>query len=69
MLKGMKMNLLLSNWFFYHKQSRALFCLQEKGITQSILILDISRTVLRLRSPVNLHVYFKFAFGILFPST
>ena len=23
--------------FFYHKQSRALFCLQDKGVAQSIL--------------------------------
>ena len=30
---------------FYHKQSRTLFCLQEQGVTQSILVLDIARTV------------------------
>ena len=35
---------MLSNWFvvvlvvvFYHKQSRALFCLQDKVVAQSIL--------------------------------
>ena len=28
---------MLSNCFFYHKQSRALFCLQDKGVAQLIL--------------------------------
>ena len=55
--------------FFYHKQSRALFCSQGKVVTQLILVLDISRTVSKLRSRVNLQVHFKFAFGILFSST
>ena len=33
------------------------------------LVLDIARTVSRLRSRVSLLVHFNFAFGILFPST
>ena len=33
------------------------------------LVLGIARTVSRLRSQVNLQVHFKFAFGILCPST
>ena len=28
---------MLSNCFFNHKQSRALFCLQDKGVAQSII--------------------------------
>ena len=51
---------------FYHRHSRALFCLQEKGVTPSILVLDIIHTVSRLRSRVNLQVHFKSAF-VLFP--
>ena len=48
----------------YYKESRALFCLQEKGVTQSFLLIpEISRTVSRLQ------VHFKFAFGTLFLST
>ena len=54
---------------FYNKQSRVLFCLQEKGVAQSILVLDIIRAVSRLSSRVNLQVHVKFAFGIVFPST
>ena len=29
---------------FYHKQRRVLFCLKEKGVTQSILVQDIIHT-------------------------
>ena len=53
--------------FFYHKQSKALLCLQVKSVVQSVLVLDIIRTVSRLRSRVNLQVHLKFAFGISFP--
>ena len=77
MLKGANMNLYLHlkgflgcfQTLFYHKHSRALFCLQEEGVAQSISILDIARIVSRLRSCVNLQVHFELAFGILFPST
>ena len=44
---------------FYHKQSKVLFCLQEKGVAQSVLVLDIIRNVSRLGSLVNLQVHFK----------
>ena len=43
---------------FYHKHSRALLCLQEKGVEQSIQVLDIIRTVSKLRTRVNLVFYF-----------
>ena len=50
---------------FYHKQRRALFCLQDKGVAPSVLVVYIIRTASKLRS----QVHFKFGFGILFPST
>ena len=37
--------------FFYRKQSRALFSLQEKVVTQSILVLYISRTSIKVKKP------------------
>ena len=43
MLRGANMvlkelfRMLLNCFFFYHNQSRALFCLQHKGVAQSIL--------------------------------
>ena len=45
---------------------QSIILLIKQGVLPSILVLDIIRTVSRLRSRVKLQVHFKFALGILF---
>ena len=48
---------------------KSFLCSNSFQIWSSLLVLDIACTVSRLKRRVNLQVHFKFAFGILFPST
>ena len=61
---------MLSNCF-YHNQSSPIFCRQEKGVAQSILVLDIRRTVsIKVEKPKEPVGTFQICFWyILFPST